>query len=137
MNIEKSKQSVMDYIFLQDYVNVVGNGANDKVEDQLKELIEGLGDNDPKYKRLKVFYNDCTKESILERLGVQPLKNLLLNTGGLDLDISDWTASDATKKWFDYIYNMRNFGSDDHILMSASVYEDEKDNNNRIINSTT
>ena len=102
-------------------MNVVGEGANAQVEEELNTLILDLEDNDPKYKRLKAIYKDCTDQNVRENQGWKPLEFFLDEIG---IQKTDWKAKNDNDNWFDYIYKIRRIGGNEniHFLFSSNIF---------------
>ena len=108
--------------------NVIG--ANDNEIKQLKLLIEN--ENEPKYQRLRDFYQSCLEESNkFPELDADNLKKLLRNIG---IKPDDWKTDTDDEEWFKYIYKLRDEGGNEGIhFILVYVDEDVHDNSKRII----
>ena len=108
-----------------------GRGANAQVEEELNTLILDLEDNDPKYKRLKAIYKDCTDQNRRENLGWKPLEFFLDEIG---IQKTDWKAKNDNDNWFDYIYKIRRIGGNENIhFLYLEVDHDVKEHTKRKI----
>ncbi|XP_063235187.1 neprilysin-2 isoform X2 [Bacillus rossius redtenbacheri] len=107
---------------------------NDRLQEQLRLIIEEPaqpGELRP-FRLVKQLYKACMNKSLIEDLGLQPMRSLLDQMGGWPVISDQWDP--AQFSWLGSVYQFRKLGYSVDFFMDFSVATDAKNSTYRAIN---
>lgn len=107
--------------------------VNDKVQQQLRVILEAESDDDPKVLQIvKNYYRACMNKDKIAQLGLQVLKNVLVRCGGWPvLEGPSWDEENF--EWENLMFTFNRIGFDSGYFVGMGIGTDLKNNSIRYI----